>query len=374
MGKTNLPSVTVETFTQIVKMQLEENNYRPIFGLGKGGIGKSESLHDLAVEDLKIGYIDIRLLLYTETDLKGIPYPNTEHSKTIWLQNDILPNEDRDGKKGILVLDEITSAARSVRTAAYQLLNERKLGEYKLPDEWLIVCLGNGEEDGGDYQGMEGNFANRCSVYEVVPNLEAFKIWAFKNGVHPLVSGYVSFKPQDLHSYNPESETDLLFASPRSWAAVSDILNKHNFDENNKVLAARIVGNLGQNVGYSFLAFCKYSNQTVDPMLILNGKQSPVINTLEVVNITVQSIIKILGDKIKEEVYQMNGISEQTVIWLANGLKWILSLKKELAVMGFKDLISYDMNIIPRLVMNANVQRACPELIKFATENAEIFK
>lgn len=58
MGKTNLPSVTVETFTQIVKMQLEENNYRPIFGLGKGGIGKSESLHDLAVNDLKIGYID----------------------------------------------------------------------------------------------------------------------------------------------------------------------------------------------------------------------------------------------------------------------------------------------------------------------------
>lgn len=374
MGKTNLPSVTVETFTQIVKMQLEENNYRPIFGLGKGGIGKSESLHDLAVEDLKIGYIDIRLLLYTETDLKGIPYPNTEHSKTIWLQNDILPNEDRDGKKGILVLDEITSAARSVRTAAYQLLNERKLGEYKLPDEWLIICLGNGEEDGGDYQGMEGNFANRCSVYEVVPNLEAFKVWAFKNGIHPLVSGYVSFKPQDLHSYNPDSETDLLFASPRSWAAVSDILNKHNFDENNKVLAARIVGNLGQNVGYSFLAFCKYSNQTVDPMLILNGKQSPIIDTLEVINITVQSIIKILGDKIKEEVSQMNGISEQTVIWLANGLKWILSLKKEFAVMGFKDLISYDMNIIPRLVMNANVQRACPELIKFANENAEIFK
>lgn len=374
MGKTNLPSVTVETFTQIVKMQLEENNYRPIFGLGKGGIGKSESLHDLAVNDLKIGYIDIRLLLYTETDLKGIPYPNTEHNKTIWLQNDILPNEERDGKRGILVLDEVTSAARSVRTAAYQLLNERKLGEYKLPDEWLIVCLGNGEEDGGDYQGMEGNFANRCSVYEVVPNLEAFKVWAFKNGIHPLVSGYVSFKPQDLHSYNPDSETDLLFASPRSWAAVSDILNKHRFDEDNKVLQARIVGNLGQNVGYSFLAFCKYSTKTIDPMLILNGQQSPIIDTLEVINITVQSIIKILGDKIKEEVSQMNGISEQTVIWLANGLKWILSLKKEFAVMGFKDLISYDMNIIPRLVMNANVQRACPELIKFANENAEIFK
>ena len=145
----NLPTVTVEQFTTIIERQFNEGNKRPIFGLGKGGIGKTESIADLT-KRLGIGYIDIRLLMYSEVDLKGIPYPNDSHTATIWLQNDILPREDRDGAKGILVLDEITSVARSVRTAAYQLLNERRLGEYVMPEGWMIVCLGNGEEDGGD--------------------------------------------------------------------------------------------------------------------------------------------------------------------------------------------------------------------------------
>ena len=121
MSSSNLPSITVDTFTKIVEMQFREQNFRPIFGLGKGGIGKTESIMDLAKNKLHIGYVDIRLLLYSETDLKGIPYPSEDHTRTIWLQNDILPTVKKDGPVGILVFDEITSCARSVRTAAYQL-------------------------------------------------------------------------------------------------------------------------------------------------------------------------------------------------------------------------------------------------------------
>lgn len=183
---TNLPAVTVKQFTEIVEQQFKEGIMRPIFGLGKGGIGKTESIKDLA-DQLGIGYIDIRLLMYSEVDLKGIPYPNTDHTFTVWLQNNILPRVERDGERGILVLDEITSVSRSVRTAAYQLLNERRLGEYVLPAGWMVVCLGNGEEDGGDFQGMEGNFANRCSIFNVSPNLDAWKDWAYKTGINYLV-------------------------------------------------------------------------------------------------------------------------------------------------------------------------------------------
>ena len=83
MSTNNLPSVTVETFTKIIEMQFQERNFRPIFGLGKGGIGKTESIYDLT-KKLGIGYVDVRLLLYSETDLKGIPYPNENHTKTVW--------------------------------------------------------------------------------------------------------------------------------------------------------------------------------------------------------------------------------------------------------------------------------------------------
>lgn len=374
MANSNLPSVNVYTFTKIIEMQFKEKNFRPIFGLGKGGIGKTESIMELAKKKLHIGYVDIRLLLYSETDLKGIPYPSTDHVRTIWLQNDILPTVEKDGEAGILVFDEITSCARSVRTAAYQLLNERRLGEYVLPDGWMVVCLGNGEEDGGDYQGMEGNFANRCSVFNVVPDVEAWKLWANSNNVNPLVIGYVSWKPGDLHSYDPENETELLFASPRSWTAVSNILNVNEFDANNDVLCSRIESNLGLRVGRQFISFCKFKDNTIDPNRIVYNGEIPKITEQEVLYITISSVVKIVGDKAVEELQNHGGVTRETLGMLANALNWILSLNKEYAVMGFKDLINYSDVNMRSIIMMPDFLKVCPALPQFANNNKEIFR
>lgn len=375
MTNTNIPAITIKEFIDIVEMQLREHNMRPVFGLGKGGIGKSESMAELA-KKLNIGYVDIRLLLYTESDLKGIPYPNAEHTKTIWLQNNILPTEEKDGREGILVLDEITSTARSVRTAAYQLLNERKLGEYKLPDGWLVVCLGNGEEDGGDFNGMEGNFANRCSVYEIVTDVEVWKEWAQAKKVNDLVLGYINFRSVDLHTYNPNNETELLFASPRSWKAVSDILNATPFDENNTILRHRIIGNIGKKVGMSFLAFCKYKDQAINPEDIVEGRiTSDTCANQEITLITIQSVIRLMAESIEKDKNENNGyISERTFRRCANGIKWMLKLRSmEYTVMGIKDFVSVNRTAVIKIMLSPQFRQLCPEIVQFATENAKVF-
>lgn len=364
----NIPSVTIGTFVEIVKRQLLEENYRPIFGLGKGGIGKTESIMHLAKTELQIGYVDIRLLLYTETDLKGIPYPNKTNTKTIWLQNNILPTVEKDGESGILVLDEITSANKSVRTAAYQLLNERKLGEYELPDRWIVVCLGNGEDDGGDYRGIEGNFANRCSVYNVVTSVDDWKDWAIKNNINSLVTGYVSFRPSELHSYNTDTNEEILFASPRSWKAVSDILNKQQFNGEDIITKSRILGNLGQKVGYGFLAYCKYSNQIVSPTEILNGAM-PKVDKLEIITLTIQGIVQILNS----EISKAGQIESDTIVHISNAIKWMLSLETEYAIMGIKDLVRCNKNLMAKIMLSTDFKTMCPELLKFTKENQSIF-
>ena len=375
MASSNLPVVTVEQFCKIVKMQFEEGNKRPIFGLGKGGIGKTESIADLANE-LGVGYIDIRLLMYSEVDLKGIPYPNEAHTSTIWLQNDILPKTERDGAHGILVLDEITSVARSVRTAAYQLLNERRLGEYVLPEGWLIVCLGNGEEDGGDFQGMEGNFANRCSIFNVVPNLDAWKTWAFSHNINYLVTAYVSWRPSDLHTYNPESETDMLFASPRSWKAVSDILNAHPYNKDDEINNLRIIANLGSVVGNTFTAFCRYKESAVEPSDILNGTVKDFkASTLEILFMTMQGVIKLISDETDTDLRNVGSLTNKTVEYWINGIKWMLSLDSlEHQVMGLKDLVSSNIKIAPKLLLNQEFRAKCPEFIEFTSKNVEVFR
>lgn len=374
MSTNNLPVVTVEQFTRIVEMQLSEQNYRPIFGLGKGGIGKTESIETLAKEKLNIGYIDIRLLLYAETDLKGIPYPDANHISTIWLQNNILPRADRDGKKGILVLDEITSVQRSVRTAAYQLLNERRLGDYVLPDGWLVVCLGNGEDDGGDFQGMEANFINRCSLFNVIPDVDAWKTWALSHNVNYLVTAYISWRPSDLHTYNPESDTDMIFASPRSWKAVSDILNLHPFNQNDTINNARIMANLGTTIGNTFIAFCKYKDSAIEPADIISGKVTGFNgNNIEVMLLTMQNVINLVSDMTNRDLKMQMAITEPTVNAWINTIMWILSLEKlEYQIMGLKDLIKTNRRVANKLLLNPEFNARCPMLRQFVTANSDV--
>ena len=371
----NLPVVNVAQFTEIVSMQFREGVRRPVFGLGKGGIGKTESIADLARE-LGVGYIDVRLLMYSEVDLKGIPYPDQTHTATVWLQNNILPAPARDGEAGILVLDEITSVSRSVRTAAYQLLNERRLGEYVLPDGWMIVCLGNGEDEGGDFQGMEGNFANRCSIFHVVPDLNAWKDWAYRAGIHYLVLAYVSWRPQHLHTFDPDKESDLLFASPRSWKAVSDILNLHPFDEEDELNNLRVLSNLGLVVGNQFLAFCKYKDAAVEPSDILAGKEvEDLSDQQEILFMTMQGVVTLMAQRLRADRANGGELSSATVEQCANGVKWMLSLPSmEHRVMAIRDLAANDRPAVTRLFLDDRFLGLCPQLNEFAERNAAIFR
>ncbi len=368
-----MPKVTVEEFTMIIERNILNQLYRPIFGIGKGGIGKTDSIEELA-QKLNIGYVDIRLLLYTESDLKGIPYVNKEHTSTIWLQNDILPKSSDNDRGGILVFDEITSCSKSLRTAAYQLLNERRLGEYILPDNWFMVCLGNGEEDGGQFEGMEGNFANRCSVFNVVATTESWKKWAYKQNVNDLIIAYINWKPSDLHTYNPEKEEEFLFASPRSWKAVSDIINIFGYDENDRLTNAQICSNLGQLVGGYFMSFCRLKDKAINIDDILAGKDIEIFDNSEVIYITLQTLVKTMQQLLKDT--QNNPIPEDTIEKCVNGFNFILNKieKLEVQVMAIRDFIEIDKNSAISLILNdPTFKSKCPTLLEFANQNKVVF-
>lgn len=372
MSDNNFPKITISQFKKIIKQQFDEKNFRPIFGLGKGGIGKTESIMELAKE-LNVGYIDIRLLLYNETDLKGIPYPDKDHIKTIWLQNNILPTEEKDGNTGILVFDEITSCARSVRTAAYQLLNERRLGEYTLPDGWMVVCLGNGPDDGGDFNGMEGNFLNRCSVYEVLGSVNTWVEWAIDKGLNGLVTGYIRFKEDDMHTYNMDNELNL-FASPRSWKAVSDILNiNENTDDD--IVKLRILGNLGTEVGQRFLAFTKFRTKAISSDDILKGKGTYDFETKESIVITLNNLVRAVTEHMKQ-IQQTGTVTNENLIAIANAFNWLFNLncpgKKEYILMTFKDIVEPFDTITYKLVMSQQFRQMCPSFQTFVAEYKNI--
>ena len=104
-----------------------------------------------------------------------------------------------------------------------------------------------------------------------VDSIEGWKNdYALKNDVHPFVVSYLSFKPAALHTQKAEEE-NMLFATPRSWVRVSDILH---YDSNveNPVVRHKIIGNIGAAEGVQFVEHCKKQKRAVTADDFISGK------------------------------------------------------------------------------------------------------
>ena len=126
---------------------------RPIFIWGAPGIGKSELVQGI-VDSGELGnafMIDLRLALMEPTDLRGYPFRNPETNTMEWAPAADLPTEElaKEFDTIVLFLDELNSAPPSVQAAAYQLVLNKKIGQYNLPNNVRIVAAGNRETDRG---------------------------------------------------------------------------------------------------------------------------------------------------------------------------------------------------------------------------------
>jgi len=243
---------------------------RPLFLWGPPGIGKSEIVHQIG-KTIDAHVIDIRLSLWDPTDIKGIPYFDSTINKMVWAPPSELPDEQMASqyKNVILFMDEMNSAAPAVQAAAYQLVLNRRVGTYKLPDNVLIVAAGNREADKGVTYRMPAPLANRFIHLEMKVDFDDWFEWATANRIHKDVAGFLQFSKKDLYDFDPKSNSRS-FATPRSWTFISDLLADDDGDEN--TLADLISGGVGEGLAIKFMAHRKVSGKLPNPSDILKGK------------------------------------------------------------------------------------------------------
>lgn len=248
------PSTIATALPQLITKQ------RPTFLWGAPGVGKSDVIRQVA-KAMKMELKDVRLSQMDPVDLKGFPVPNTTKKNMQWLPADWLPTKG----KGVLFFDEMNSAAQSVQAAAYQLILDRKLGDYELPAGWTIVAAGNRAGDRSVVHAMPAALANRFVHIDFEIDNEDWNMWAMENAVHDDIRSFMRFRSNLLHSFDAQSNPRA-FPSPRSWSFVNDIYKEGH---SNDVEYELVKGTVGEGAAAEFSAFVRQIKDLPSPDQVL---------------------------------------------------------------------------------------------------------
>lgn len=238
---------------------------QPAFIWGGPGIGKSAVVRQFAAE-LAIPLQDVRAILLDPVDLRGLPFLGND-GRSKWATPDFLP---QDGS-GILFLDELNAAPALVQASCYQLILDRKLGEYTLPKDWAIVAAGNRDSDRAVTTRMPTPLRNRFVHLDFEVDLQDWSEWAIQTGIRAEVIAFLRFRPEVLSVFDRDANA---FPSPRSWEFVSRILDS---TPDRSVEHELFAGAVGTGAATEFSAFLRMFRElpNIDAIL-LNPRAEPV--------------------------------------------------------------------------------------------------
>lgn len=292
-------STKINTITSVSPSRLKSmiihsiERRRPLFISGPPGIGKSDVVAEVARMQNR-PLIDIRLPLLEATDIRGLPHlaevtirdaegnlvmnesnvPLTEKVFK-WSTPSDLPTDPNS--RALVFFDEMSSAPPSVQAATYQIILNRKIGTYELPDDVVIVAAGNRVKDKGVAYNMPTPLANRFIHTTLHVDFDDWQEWAILNRIHQDVVGYLTFQPNDLFDFDPRRES-YAFATPRSWSFVSDLIYERKADGTlgdtslpADILGDMIKGTVGEGPAIKFLTYRKQANNLPRARDILDG-------------------------------------------------------------------------------------------------------
>lgn len=255
--------------------------FPPLLVFGGPGVGKS-SICRQAAERHGYRLYDIRALLRDPIDFVGIPVPfavladgrrapimmlvGREAEVTDyfvqWLAPSFLPPQNSE-EKALVLLDELLLAPTMTTNALLQLVLDRQLGEYKLPDTAYIVALSNRPDEAVGVHKLSPPLRRRFVVLTLEPNIDDWLEWAVTAGIHPAVVGFLKKRPELLYKFSP---TDA-FPNPASWEFVSKVLlltSTYNFE--------LVTGCVGEGAATEFMAFFNISARLPDIKDVLYGR------------------------------------------------------------------------------------------------------
>ena len=289
-------------FNQCVDLALSLGTKRSILFQGEMGIGKS-SLPDTLAEHLPthdpiyldgttmVDSADMFMVDVSEREVYNPNNPDNPDTTKVFTH---IPHESLgfgSDRPVILFIDEIGKMPRSAQLAALRIILERKYGKLSLPEDSIVLATTNLSAEGvGDLLPAHGR--NRlCIVTMAKPtNVEWLENFAIPAGLDSVLMSYVKDNPQLFHSFldyedpnenqhifHPRANRDS-FATPRSLAAASDILQtRHLRDE--ATSTAALIGTIGRYTALDLAAYVALGDQLPKPDDIHGAPETATVPT-----------------------------------------------------------------------------------------------
>lgn len=233
--------------------------------VGGPGLGKTTIVKEVA-KDLEIDCKIVSLAQYDAGELAG--WLVSSGDSMVRLRPDWMP---KDGK-GILFFDELPQAPVSNQNISAQIINERRIGQHKLPDSWSIVCAGNRLSDRAGTNNMPSHVKDRLMFLEVEASLENFMEYANKNQFRPELLAFIRFRPEFLHKFDRNADAS---PSPRSWERVNTIISDYELEPVEETEAVN--GQVGKGASADFYGYKKVYESCPDVDQLINNPDTAIV-------------------------------------------------------------------------------------------------
>jgi MoxR-like ATPase len=249
---------------ELGKLLLNVALTRPVCIWGPPGIGKSALVEQFA-RDVGLDCVSLLGSQLAPEDLIGVP--RIEAGRSVFCPPRMIARDE----PYLLFVDELNACSFEVQKAFYSLINDRRLGEYRLPEGSVVVGAGNRAQDQAIVKPMSSALMNRMLHVELKPTARDWLGWAYAQGIHEWILRYIETRPDHLHVQPPKTEET--FSTPRSWHILSDALRAYGPAVSAAEVEMLASGCLSVSHARSFAAFVKQLHGSLRVELILRGDQ-----------------------------------------------------------------------------------------------------
>jgi hypothetical protein len=166
-----------------------------------------------------------------------------------------------------------------VQAAAYKIILDKQVAQYKLHSKCIIAAAGNRSTDNAVVFDMSTALSSRLVHYELETDAKSWLDWAMNNNIHTTILAFISYSTTSLNDFTNESDQEDTYACPRTWSFLSKILHnyekingKHSVENatNNSGFLATINGTIGK-IAIKFATFLEIYKSLVSVQEILES-------------------------------------------------------------------------------------------------------